>query len=218
MSNYRVKLNVDRDLEKIIDLTRDDQNDLDIDEDGIDEEELLGWVVANVPPRDWNGSLLRLLVGNTVDTGHRYIYWIIDYGNGTPRIVQISNPDDVNQALAEMSGYISVLDQAAKGSTTKYIDYVNSGSGSRAVGFGQHLIIDSGSTITNINLDVTYAGRIGETFLIQNYKSSGTLTIALGSNIILNGLSNVITAGSSLELRAVANNIGSTNYKFAKIN
>lgn len=218
--NNNIKGLVSRFLENVYTLDRYTITEIAINETGYpNEEEILNWVLANVPVRNRNGAIIRLEKSGLIIsegepvTAWGQVFWVIDNGNSTYTVTEISNNELLKFVVTELQQQID-----NHHSSPKYIiSYHDSGSVARSVAAGQALIIDVPATTTVVNLDLTYTGLSGQTFIVQNFKSSGTLAIDFGNHALLGAGSPTVQQGESVEFLIVTPNISVDNYKISII-
>lgn len=223
MNNHNINVEIDRDLEKSFFIDRTERDIIIGEEaefDTITPEQMLTWAIDtnNIPLRSRDGAIIRVEGGGTSLWGPTYeveplysqIFWVIDNGNGTVSVTELANYDHITNGFNDITTAL----QAYHSSPKHDVNLVDSGSAATYVSFGMNTVVTDPSTTTTITLDVLYSGMTGRDLIIQNHKGSGNLTITLGANTLLGGMSPVIAAGSTLHLMAVATNSGPTNYKF----
>ena len=225
MAKNKVKATVTRFLEKIYTIDRATRATLN-GGDTPTLAQIATWAgnVSNIPLGNRNGAIIRLESdGSDVWDGYApdfsQVFWVIDNGAGVT-VTEITNYDLLTAGFTDLKNRTAALETdnvGAIGGTFK-TRFINSGSGAITAAFGEHIVVTDPSTSTSILLDMTYSNMKGHAFMIQNYKSSGNLTITLGSHTLLNSVSAVIAAGASLHLVAVATAVSPTDYQFSKVN
>ena len=225
--NHIIKVNVDRELEKVFTIDRTERGIIIGEEaefDTITPEQMLTWAIDtdNIPLRSRDGAIIRVEGGgNTywgpdfiVDNLYSQIFWVIDNGNGTVSVTELVNYDKISEGFNSVTTGITEHLSAPK----YQVNFKTSGAGATYVSFGMITTIAPTSTTTVVTMDTIYSGMIGQTLIVQNLKSSGNVTITLGANTLLNSVSNVLTPGQTLHLVAMENAVSLTDYQFAKIN